>query len=104
MTARLGRFIYKNVYFWGLPATIFLLATSPLLLRGLIRCDPKFSRIIGLSASIVIIFEMLFLKIPVQRAYLLPMLPFALILLGIALRAHPRMLLAIAILTFYLIL
>ncbi len=100
LTARLGRFIYKNVYFWGLPATIFLLATSPLLLRGLIRCDPKFSRIIGLSASIVIIFEMLFLKIPVQRAYLLPMLPFALILLGIALRAHPRMLLAIAILTF----
>ena len=95
-----GRFIYKNVYFWGLPAMIFLLATSPLLLRGLIRCDPKFSRIIGLSASIVIIFEMLFLKIPVQRAYLLPMLPFALILLGIALRAHPRMLLAIAILTF----
>jgi hypothetical protein len=100
LTGHLGRFFYKNVYFWGLPATIFLLAAAPLMMRGLVRCGPKFSRIIGLSASIVIIFEMLFLKIPVQRAYLLPMLPFALILLGIALRAHRRMLLAITILIF----
>ena len=96
----LGRFIYKNVYFWGLPATMFLLAVAPMLIRELAGCDRKFSSIIALSASIVIIFEALFLKIPAQRAYLLPMLPFALMLLAIALRDRMPMLLAITILVF----
>jgi hypothetical protein len=98
LTDHLGRFIYKNVYFWGLPATIFLLAIAPTLMHGLVRCDRKYSRIIVLSLSIVILFEALFLKIPVQRAYLLPILPFVLILLGIALRDRRRMLLAMTIL------
>ncbi len=98
VTGHVGRFIYKNVYLWGLPATFFFLAIAPILIRELTRCDRKFSRIIILSASIVILFEILFLKIPVQRGYLLPILPFALILLGIALRARPRMLLAMTML------
>lgn len=95
-----GRFIYKNVYFWGLPATFFFLALAPWLVRALVRSDGKFLRIIILSMSINILFEALFLKIPVQRAYLLPILPFALILLGIALRARPRMLVAMTMLIF----
>jgi hypothetical protein len=97
---QLGRFIYKNVYFWGLPATIFLLVIAPMLVRGLSGCDRKFSRIIVLSMAIVLSFEALFLKIPVQRAYLLPMLPFALILLGFALQAHRRILLTTTMLIF----
>jgi len=100
LTDHVGRFIYKNVYFWGLPATIFLLAVAPMVIRGLLGCDRRFSRIIALSVSIAIVFEALFLKIPVQRAYLLPMLPFALIVLGIALRGHRPMLLAMTILVF----
>jgi hypothetical protein len=100
LTDHLGRFIYKNVYFWGLPATIFLLAVLPTLMRELARCDRKFSGVIVLSAAIVIIFEALFLKIPVQRAYLLPMLPFALILTGIGLRNRKPMLLAVTVLVF----
>ncbi len=100
LTDHVGRFIYKNVYFWGLPATIFLLAVAPMVIRELLGCDRRFSRIIALSVSIAIVFEALFLKIPVQRAYLLPMLPFALIVLGIALRGHRPMLLAMTILVF----
>ena len=100
LTDHLGRFIYKNIYFWGLPAAIFFLAVSPMLMRELAGCARKFSGIIVLSASIVIIFEALFLKIPVQRAYLLPMLPFALILVGIALRNHKPRLLAMTVLVF----
>ncbi len=95
-----GRFIYKNVYFWGLLAALFFLAIAPLMIRELVRSDRRFLRIMVLSISTVVLFEGLFLKIPVQRAYLLPILPFALILLGIALRARPRMLLAMAILIF----
>ncbi len=100
MTGHLGRFVYKNVYFWGLPAAVFFLAIAPLMIRKLARCDRRFARIIGLSISIIVLFEGLFLKIPVQRAYLLPILPFGLILLGIALRARLRMLCAITILIF----
>lgn len=100
LTDHLGRFIYKNVYFWGLPATSFLFAVAPMVIRELLGCDRTFSRIIVLSASIAIVFEALFLKIPVQRAYLLPMLPFALIVLGIALRDHSPLLLAMTILVF----
>jgi len=100
MTGHLGRFIYKNVYFWGLPAGLLFFAIAPVLIRELTRCDRKFSRIIILSMSIVVLFEALFLKIPVQRGYLLPILPFVLILLGIALRGRPQTLLAMTMLIF----
>lgn len=93
-TDYLGRFIYKNIYFWGLPTTIFLLAVAPRVMRALLRHDPKFPRLIALAISITIGVEALFLKLPVQRAYLLPMLPFVLMLLGVALRDRTRMLYA----------
>ena len=100
LTAHLGRFIYKNVYFWGLPATVLLLGLTPIVIRELVGADREFRRIIFLSSMILILIEALFLKIPVQRAYLLPTLPFALILLGIALRSRPAILLATSILIF----
>jgi hypothetical protein len=101
-TARdcLGRFIYKNVAFWGLPATVFLIAVSPLIVRALLRPDRRFSRISILAILIIFAFEALFLKLPVQRAYLLPMLPFVLILIGVALRDQRGLLLATAALVF----
>jgi hypothetical protein len=95
-----GRFIYKNVYFWGLRATIFLCATAPMLVRALVGAKRSFRAIIVLSLTIVLALEALFLKIPVQRAYLLPLLPFVLILLGIAMRDRPRMLVAMCIVIF----
>lgn len=98
LAGHLGRFLYKSVYFWGLPASIFLLAIMPTMIRALLGSNREFSGIIVLSASIVATFEALFFEIPVQRAYLLPMLPFALILLGIALRDRARMLLALTVL------
>jgi hypothetical protein len=96
----LGRFIYKNVYFWGLPATMLLIAAAPRMIRTLAECGRRSIPIVVLSLSIVLLFEVLFLKIPVQRAYLLPMLPFILILLGFGLRGRERMLFAIAIAVF----
>ena len=98
LLGEIGRFLYKNVYFWGLPASVYIATLCPRVVRELLGCDREFVPIIILSLSIVGLFEALFLKIPVQRAYLLPMLPFALILLGIALRNRERALIAIAIL------
>ena len=96
----LGRFLYKNVYFWGLPATLFLCAIAPMMLRALIRCERKVLPVVILSFSIVIAMEALFLKMPIQRLYLLPILPFVLMLLGIATRGQPRILAAFTLLVF----
>jgi hypothetical protein len=98
LTDYLGRFIYKNVYFWGLPATIMLLAVLPTMPRAFARCDRRFVPIITLAIAIVVGIEALFLALPVQRAYLLPMLPFVLILFGLALRGRRRLLLAMTLL------
>jgi hypothetical protein len=99
MAEYVGRFIYKNIYFWGLPAAVFIAAISSALVRGLSRADRKYSGLIIFSVMIVVAFEALFLKLPVQRAYLLPILPFALILFAIAFRDQ-RILIALAILIF----
>jgi hypothetical protein len=95
----IGRFIYKNIYFWGLPAAVFFIVISPMMVRGLLRADRKYSGLIIFSATIMIALEALFLKLPVQRAYLLPMLPFVLILFAIAFRDR-RMLIAMVMLIF----
>lgn len=97
LAGHLGRFIYKNIYFWGLPATMWLVVATPGMMRTVAGCDRRCARVCVLSLSIVVLLEALFLKIPVQRAYLLPILPFVLILLGFALRGRERMLVAIAI-------
>lgn len=91
LTDRVGRLIYKNVYFWGLPAATLLLVFAPMLTRKLIS-DRGWMTIVALAGTIVVSFEALFFKLPVQRAYLLPMLPFALMLIGIGLRDRRRLL------------
>ena len=99
LTDRVGRFIYKNVYFWGLPVAIFLGVFASMLMRKLLS-DRNWMTIVMLSGSIVLSFEALFFKLPVQRAYLLPLLPFALMLIGIGLRDRRRMLYTFAALVF----
>lgn len=99
-TERLGRFIYKNVYFWGLPATLFLLAATPIVIRRLAGCERNNAKIVILSASIVVGLEAMFLDLPVQRAYLLPTLPFVLIIVGLALGERAPMLFALLLLVF----
>jgi len=91
-SGQLARFIYKNVYFWGLPAALFILAMTPMIIGRLRRCDRKFRPLLALSLSISILIEGLFFNIPVQRAYLLPVLPFTLMLCGIAMRDRGHLL------------
>jgi hypothetical protein len=86
---RLARFVYKNLYFWGL---IGALALPVLLLLGGRRLlDPARRPVVLACAGIVAAYEALFLKFPIEMGYLLPVLPAVLILLGIALAHRPRM-------------
>ena len=85
----LVRFIYKNVYFWGLPAFLLLAA---LVLLTLIRARKRGEfgqnwwanrEIYFFSTVTVILVELLFLKVPLEEGYLLPALPFGLLLINL---------------------
>jgi hypothetical protein len=83
----LARFVYKNLYFWGL---LGALALPVLLLLGSRRLlDPARRPVVLACAGIVAAYEALFLEFPIEMGYLLPVLPAALILLGIALAHRP---------------
>ncbi len=82
-TMQMGRFVYKNLYFWGLPAALFmalivLLGISRFRLKGRVHL-----LLMGLAASVVFGYEILFFRFPIEVEYLLPVLPFIILLVGI---------------------
>jgi hypothetical protein len=87
---RLGRFAYKNVYFWGPIAALLLPALLLLVRRGL--SDPKRRSLVACCLAVAAAYEALFLAYPIDLPYLLPLLPAVLILLGIALAQQPMLL------------
>ena len=90
---RLARFAYKNVYFWGLPAALLLPALALLARRP--RPGPSRRPLVLACAAIVAAYEALFLSFPIEPAYLLPLLPAVLILLGVGLSHSPPLLAAL---------
>ena len=76
---RLGRFGYKNIYFWGLPAAGLLAA---LVVKAGRRVRGA-GAALGLAAAVVLGYEVLFLRYPLEPEYLLPIVPFVLIALGL---------------------
>ena len=83
---RAGRFLYKNIYFWGLPATFLLTVALLPLSRGrkaLFACEKR--EITILSLCVILLNQVLFFLNPIEIEYLLPTLPFWLFLLGIGL-------------------
>lgn len=98
--ARLGRFFYKNIYFWGLPATIFLSVVIFLSIKNYQNLlDKKWFDLSALSLLMILSYEALFLKYPVESEYFIVMLPFCLFLIGIGLKEHPKIILTLAILS-----
>lgn len=80
---RLGKWLYKNILFWGIQALILLCPIVVLTLRGRKKNGKDNLRSLLLfSVAVVIMYEILFLQYPIEPAYLLPMLPFILLFLG----------------------
>jgi hypothetical protein len=77
------RFIYKNIYFWGFPAFLYILILIALNLKKIISSFKEKKEIIILALLIIFLIEILFLRIPLENEYLLPMLPFFLIIFGL---------------------
>ncbi len=90
---RLGRWGYKNVYFWGLGGTLALAGFAVLAVR-----HPERRRLLALVAAVVLAYEALYLRFPLDVGYLLPMLPFVLLGLGVVLAARRAWLVAFVVL------
>jgi hypothetical protein len=91
---RLGRFVYRNVYVLGIPAWSVI---GWALLRGLrpqlapvTENSGRRSHLLVLCVAMLLAFEALYLKYPLDKAYLIPAFPFAIILLGLWLAPQPR--------------
>jgi hypothetical protein len=82
---KLGKFGYKHLRFWGLPALALLVWFSVRILSG--RASEIHQDRRSLVKALVLtigLYEILFLVFPVEPAYLLPVLPFTLLLIGLA--------------------
>ena len=93
---RAGRFLYKNLMFWGLPAALWL-AVCGIMAVVHQRTIPKilFDAINLLCITVIVTYEVLFLLAPIELEYLLPLLPFATILLGKVFDQKPSYLLVL---------
>lgn len=73
-----ARFIYKNIYMWGLPTFIFLLAVFiielPSIKKGFKQYNQKEKTILYCLVLIFMYTELMFAKLPHEIAYLFPVL------------------------------
>ena len=98
---RVGRFLYKNLMFWGIPAALWLLYLS---VRTVVKPGTmhvrKWDLLTWLCLAIILASEVLFLRVPIEMEYLLPLLPFVLILVGKGFARQPKNLLMLLVLVF----
>lgn len=97
---QVGRFAYKNIQLWGLPASLLLLGVLVVGVPRLLRHPPRPQRaIIYTSIGIIGSYEALFFRYPLETAYLLPAVPFLLMLVAIIVAERPALLVALGVVT-----
>ena len=83
---RLAKFAYKNLYLWGVPAAAVLLVLAAR--WALPRNETWRERMarpgVVMALITIVATEAMFLRYPIEKAYLLPMVPFVFLLLGSA--------------------
>ncbi|MDX1531229.1 MAG: hypothetical protein R3362_06860, partial [Rhodothermales bacterium] len=80
---RLGRFGYKNVYLWGLPAALALVALLANAAASGLPGRRVHRALLGLCGAVVVLYEALYLRYPLEQEYLIPTIPFVLLALGV---------------------
>ncbi len=80
--AHLGRFVYKNIYLWGLPAALVLAGLAVRAVRRARQRPP--SAVLALCLSVIGLYELFYLRYPLEQEYILPVIPFVLIGLGLS--------------------
>lgn len=95
---QVGRFFYKNLYFWGVPGALIV---ATLILRVARRFSggkqPGRYYLAGLCLLALLGLQALFFRYPIEVQYLLPTLPFWLILIGLGMprRLHLALLIVL---------
>ncbi|MBI9048977.1 MAG: hypothetical protein JEZ00_06150 [Anaerolineaceae bacterium] len=90
---RLGRFGYKNIYFWSpLVFAIFTWAAVRLFSKKKELVSPDHGWLPIASIAVVLVMEAFYLYIPTEPSYLLPTIGFWLILAALAFENKPRVL------------
>lgn len=88
---RVGRFVYKNIYFWG---PLAALALGWALTAGIFKrrffAQPGQRGLAILALGVILAYEFFYFSIPTEPAYLLPTVPFWLILAGMAFKPDRR--------------
>ena len=97
---RVGRFFYKNIVFWSMPVTLFLFAAVSYLLKKKVKVGDNLSKIIAILFIIIFAYEALFFYAPLDPSYLLPILPFSIMLFGIFFQNYRKMIIALLLLVF----
>lgn len=97
-----GRFGYKHLVFWGVPAFVLLVALA---VRVGVRCRDLVHRESSMHACVLAlamigIHELLFLKFPIEPEYLLPVIPFVLLIAGLVWGQRRVLLTALVVLVF----
>lgn len=90
---RIGRFLYKTIYFWS-PPVIFVLAWGVVRLIARRREWPQtsYKHLPYTSAALILVIQSFYIYIPTEPAYMIPTIPFWLILMGIAFADKKKML------------
>jgi len=98
---RFGRLVYKSMTFWSIPVVLGLAIAAVIGVRkaGDIRRSPQ-AGIFIFSGLMVVAYEAFYSYIPTEPTYLLPSVPFMLIMLGLILKDKRRVLAVLAGLMF----
>ncbi len=97
---RVGRFIYKNVTLFSIPVWLFFAGMGIYLLRSRAKIENTFIKIIAVNFVIFLAYETLFFSVPLEPSYLLVVLPFVFITIGIFMAGHRKALLVLLALIF----
>lgn len=92
---QVGRFLVKDLYFFGPFATVVLLLAVPAVVRALLRWRADW--LVRVSVLTIVISQVLFLRFPWKMGHLLPTLVGVALLLARALGDKPRLLVALVV-------
>ena len=89
---RVGRFLYKNLTLFSIPVWLFFAGMGVYLLKSRVKVENVFIKIIIVDFVIFLAYEVMFFLVPLEPSYLLVVLPFVFITVGIFLQSRKALL------------
>ena len=97
---RVGRFVYKNIMFWSAPVLLFLFGSMVYPLIKKVNIESNLYKLIVVNFLVFLTYEVLFFFVPLDPSYLLVVLPFSFIIIGILFQKRRKILIMLLLLIF----